>query len=60
MNSLIEEFQLQISLTNESDSIGQVYFWDHESANERDAFYLVAESFTDFIGKSGNTLSFMD
>lgn len=40
MNSLMEEFQLQISLTIEGNSIGQVHFWDHESVNERDAFYF--------------------
>lgn len=39
----------EISLTIEGNSIGKVHFWDHESTNERDAFYLVAESFTDFI-----------
>ncbi|MCY8002451.1 MULTISPECIES: SMI1/KNR4 family protein [Bacillus] len=42
-------FGNEICLQAKGDDIGKIYFWDHEYRNSEGDFFLVANTFTDFI-----------
>ncbi|WP_191565933.1 SMI1/KNR4 family protein [Metabacillus idriensis] len=42
-------FGNEICLVVKGKDIGKVYFWDHEYRNSKGDFYLIAETFTDFV-----------